>query len=129
MTVNKFHVFLGLTLHTGTIKLPTLQDYCKKHRLLTTCLSNSMSRDRYLLIMRCFHFSKTWREGEKIREDRLFKVKPVIHHFNVMKKVYSPNKQLRRVYGVVERKTHLPSISSHKYGIKLYMVTEFYSLW
>lgn len=130
LTVKEFLVFLGLTLHTGTIKLPEIQDYWKKDRLLTTCFSNYMSRDRYLLIMRCLHFSKTWKEGDEIPEDRLFKIKPVVDYFNnVMRKVYSPKKQLSLDESMVLWKgrlifrQYLPN-KRHKYGVKLYMVTE-----
>lgn len=59
LTVPEFKIFLGLLLHTGTIKLSRLNDYWKTHYLFSLpCFSRYMSRDRFLLIMRCLYFTE-----------------------------------------------------------------------
>lgn len=39
LTKSELLVFLGLTFHTGTIKLPRVEDYWKTHRLFSPCFS------------------------------------------------------------------------------------------
>lgn len=58
LTVSELKTFIGLLLHTGTIKLNRLQDYWKTHWLFNlNCFSQYMSRDRFLLILRCLYFT------------------------------------------------------------------------
>lgn len=75
--------FIGLTIHTGTIKLNGLNDYWKKHNLFNlTCFSDYMSRDRFLLLLRCFHFAQNPINcSENIPIDRLYKIRPLIKLF------------------------------------------------
>lgn len=52
LTIYELLIFIALTLHMGTIKLPRISDYWKKHRLFSNCFPRFMSRARYFLIMR-----------------------------------------------------------------------------
>ncbi|CAH2088552.1 unnamed protein product [Euphydryas editha] len=57
LTVSELRVFLGLLFHMGFIQLPRLQDYWKTNRLLAIPIfGQHMSRNRFLLIMRCLQF-------------------------------------------------------------------------
>lgn len=131
LTVPELKIFLGLLLHTGTIKLNRLQDYWRKHRLLNLpCFREYMSRDRFLLILRCINFSKIIPPGQPQPTDRLYKIRELIDYFNnKMASVYYPSRELSIDESMVlwrGRLTFRQYIKNkrHKYGVKLYSVTE-----
>lgn len=131
LTVDEFLTFLGLTFHTGTIRCNRIQDYWKTHRLFNLkCFSSHMSRDRYLLILRALHFSRNPGVGEPEPEDRLYKIRPVVSYFNKkMSDVYCPGKNLSLDESMVLWRGRLLfrqyiKNKRHKYGIKMYMLTE-----
>lgn len=131
LTVPELLCFIGVTLHMGTIKINRVQDYWKKHRLFNlTCFSRHMSRDRYLIIMRCLHFSKNPEIGDPRPDDRLHKIRPVLDFFNnKMEQIYYPGKNLSLDESMILWKGRLVfrqyiKNKRHKYGIKLYMLTE-----
>jgi len=124
--------FIFLVIHTGIIKLNRLNDYWKNHHLFNfTCFSNYMSRDRFLLLLRCFHFSQNpTDQSENIPTDRLFKIRPLINYFNTkMNNIYYPSKELSLDESIVLWRGRLIfrqyiQNKCHKYGVKLYMHTE-----
>lgn len=124
--------FLGLIIHTGTIKINRLNDYWKKHHLFDiTCFSNYMGRDRFLLLLRCFHFAPNIDNHDQEQHlDRLYKVRPLIDYFNnKMNSIYYPKKELSLDESMVLWRGRLVfrqfiHNKRHKYGIKLYMLTE-----
>lgn len=118
--------FLGLLLHTGTNRLNRLSDYWKTHYLFNSpCFSQFMSRNRFMLILRCLHFS-----SEASDEDRLAKIRPIVDHFNqTMKNIYCPGKQLSLDESMVLWRGRLVfrqyiKNKRHKFGIKLYVLAE-----
>ena len=130
VTCNEMLTFIALLLHTGTIKMTRLQDYWRSHPLYNMkCFSAFMSRDRFLVIMRCLHFVRNPTEGEK-STDRLYKIRPLVNFFNnKVTELYYPGKQLALDESMVlwrGRLTFRQYIKNkrHKYGIKLYMLTE-----
>lgn len=92
-------IFIGLLLHTGTIKMNRLADYWKITRLFNIpFFRENMSRDRFLIILRCLHFAKNRPE----HPDRLFSVRLLIDHFNnKMQEIYSPTRELSLDEGMV----------------------------
>ncbi|CAK1592605.1 unnamed protein product [Parnassius mnemosyne] len=84
-----------------------------------------MSRNRFMLILRCLHFS-----SEANEEDRLAKIRPIVDHFNNrMNDIYYPGKQLSLDESMVLRREHLQfrqyiKNKCHKYGVKLYVLAE-----
>lgn len=129
VTSEEMLMFIGLVIHTGTIHLNRINDYWKKHHLFNlTCFSNYMSRDRYLLIMRNLHFSDNTAESNI--PDRLFKIRPLINYFNdKVNHIYYPGKELSLDESMVLRRGRVVfrqfvQNKRHKYGIKLYMLTE-----
>lgn len=124
--------FLGLIIHTGTIKINRLNDYWKKHHLFDmTCFSNYMGRDRFLLLLRCFHFTPNIGDHDQEQHlDRLYKVRPLIDYFNnKMNSIYYPKKELSLDESMVLWRGRLVfrqfiHNKRHKYGIQLYMLTE-----
>ncbi|XP_026746249.1 piggyBac transposable element-derived protein 4-like [Trichoplusia ni] len=126
VTVCELKIFLGLLFHMGTIPLSRLQDYWKKDRLFSIPIfGKQMSRNRFLLILRCLHFT-----SEEESEDPMFKVRSVIDYFNnKMTECYYPAAQLSLDESMVLWRGRLSfrqfiKNKRHKYGIKLYMLTE-----
>ncbi|KAJ8946602.1 hypothetical protein NQ314_008858 [Rhamnusium bicolor] len=73
VTCDEILKFIALVLHTGTIKMNRLQDYWKSHPLYNMkCFSAFMSRDRFLIILRCLHFARKPVYGENFT-DQLYK--------------------------------------------------------
>jgi hypothetical protein len=128
---NEMLTFIALIIDTGTIRVNRLNDYWKKYHLFNfTCFSNYMSRDRFLILMRCFHFAPNIEANQDQPQDRLYKIRPLINHFNnKMNNIYYPKKELSLDESIVMWKGRLTfrqyiQNKRHKYGIKLYMLTE-----
>lgn len=131
ITVPELKVFLGLLLHTGTIRLNRIQDYWKTNRMFNLPVFRQyMSRDRFLLIMRCLHFSKVIPSTDPQPSDRLHKVREIMNYFNnKMMVVYYPSRELSIDEAMVLWRGRLVfrqyiKGKRHKYGIKLYSVNE-----
>ncbi|XP_046980692.1 piggyBac transposable element-derived protein 4-like [Schistocerca americana] len=74
VSIEEILVFLGISLHMGNVKCARLQDYWKRDPLFENKgITMSMSRDRYLLILRALHFAKNLESGEPKPNDRLNK--------------------------------------------------------
>lgn len=127
LSLDEFKVFLGLFLHTGTISLSRLSDYWKTDPLFNLPLFRRyMSKNRFLIILRCLHCTSPNRNTN----DRLHKIRPVVDYFNKkMCEVYYPNRELSLDEAMVlwrgrlQFKQYIKN-KRHKYGIKLYMLTE-----
>ena len=92
----KMLTFIALIIHTGTIQINRLNDYWKKHHLFNfTCFSDYMSRDRFLNLMRCFHFAPNVEtHDQNLPDDRLYKIRPLITYFNnKINTIYYPKKE------------------------------------
>lgn len=131
VTLEEFRVFIGLLFHMGTIQLPRLQDYWKTDRLFNIPIfKEQMSRNRFLLILRCLHFFTEPNQVNKESRDVLQKIRPIISHFNnKMSSVYYPNKELSLDESMMLWRGRLAfrqyiKNKRHRYGIKLYMLTE-----
>ncbi|XP_046662705.1 piggyBac transposable element-derived protein 4-like [Homalodisca vitripennis] len=129
LTVPELKVFIGLLLHMGTIRLNRYQDYWKTSRLFDIkCFRDQMSRDRFLLILRCLHFSRNV-EGEG-KDDRLKKISMLVSYFNQkMDDLYYPCRELSLDEGMVLWRGRLLfrqyiKGKRHKYGVKLYSLCE-----
>lgn len=128
LTVEELKTFIGVLLHTGTIKLNRLQDYWRKEYLFNLkCISTFMSRDRYMAILRCLHFTSV---NEQPNVKSTAKIDNVIFYFNnKMRSVYYPQKQLSLDEAMVlwRGRLHFRQYikgKRHKYGLKLYTLTE-----
>ncbi|XP_050504786.1 piggyBac transposable element-derived protein 4-like [Diabrotica virgifera virgifera] len=132
LTSEELLVFLGLVLHMGHISLPRIEDYWKKKDPLfaNAIFSTFMGRNRFMVIMRCLHFNNNPEEGEQVPEDRIYKIRPMINFFNKrMEEVYYPDRNLSLDESMVLHRGRLNfrqylKNKKHKYGIKLYMLTE-----
>lgn len=126
LTVSELKTFLGLLILSGIIQLPKLTDYWSTHRFYKSPFSKYMSRNRFLIILRCLHFTI----NDIDNSDRLCKIRPVMDHFNEkMQKVYTPGKELSLDESMVAWRGRLIfkqyiKNKRHKYGVKLYVLSE-----
>ncbi|KAG5865753.1 PiggyBac transposable element-derived protein 4, partial [Gonioctena quinquepunctata] len=109
-------VFFGLLFHMGIIQLPRLRDYWRKHRLYNLPFGSFRSRNRFLLIMRCLHFSPNPQEGEPRSSDRLSKVR-------TLQKKLSIDDSMLLWQGRLMFRQYIKN-KKDKYGIKFYLLTE-----
>uniref|UniRef100_A0A1B6L7B9 Uncharacterized protein n=1 Tax=Graphocephala atropunctata TaxID=36148 RepID=A0A1B6L7B9_9HEMI len=130
VTVDEMKTFIGLMMHTGTIKLSKINDYWKTHWLFSLPgFRGYMGRDRYLNILRCFTFYGEARSDAE-KNDRLFKVRDLVSYFNLkMDHVYYPSKELSIDESMILWRGRLIlrqylKGKKHKYGIKLYTLAE-----
>lgn len=126
LAVPELKVFLGLLLHMGIISCSRIEDYWKTSRLFNfPIFREQMSRNRFLVIFRCLHFT-----SEENSDDPLIKIRKVIDHFNKkMDETYYPGKELSLDESMVLWRGRLKfrqfiKNKKYKYGIKLYMLTE-----
>ncbi|XP_046679217.1 piggyBac transposable element-derived protein 4-like [Homalodisca vitripennis] len=132
LTVPELKTFIGVLLHMGTVRTNRLSDYWNKHRFFNfEAIREQMSRDRWLLIMRCLHFSKNAQVNVNEQNDnRLEKVDLLISTFNsVMSTVYYPGKELSIDESMMLWRGRLLfrqyiKNKKHKYGIKFYSLCE-----
>lgn len=129
LTVAELKKFIGLIFHMGTVKINRLNDYWKTDRMFNFGFVRSqMSRDRFLLILRCLHFYES--DEETVPDDRLYKVRLLIDYFNQkMKTIYYPCRELSIDEGMVlwRGRLHFRQYiqgKRHKYGIKIYSLCE-----
>lgn len=99
--------------------------YWKTDKIFQTFFNKYMSRDRFLLILRCLHIAK----DDNRATDRLYKIRPTIDYFNrKMLNIYSLSKELSLDESMVLWRGHLVlqyiKNKQHTYGMKLYILTE-----
>jgi len=130
--IDELKIFFGLLFHTGTIKMSRIEDYWKTSKLFNLNIFRaSMSRNRYMLIMRALHFCTNPESESDIQNiSRIYKIEPVLNYFNNrMKEIYQPSKNLSLDESMVLWRGRLLfrqyiKNKRHKYGVKLYMLTE-----
>lgn len=129
LTREEFLVFLGLTFHTGTIKISRLAAYwstkdTRRGLLNIPCFGEIMKRDRYLLILQCLHFAENPTNFHLIPMDRLYKCRRIINYFNEkMDSVFSPGRELSINESIILWRGKL-QCRKNKYGMKLYVLAE-----
>lgn len=94
LTVPELKTFIGLLIHMGTVRINRFNDYWNTSRYFDfKFVREQMSRDRFLVILRCLHFRKN--DVENCQRDRLHNVRLLIDEFNTkMDNVYYPGKKL-----------------------------------
>ncbi|CAH2012125.1 unnamed protein product [Acanthoscelides obtectus] len=122
--------FLGLIFLMGIIQVPRLRDYWRTDRFYNLAFRNYMSRNRFLVVLRCLHFAHNPQEGEPRPADRLHKVRTLVDFFNhKMFAIYSPQKNLSIDESMLLWRGRLLfrqyiKNKKHKYGVKFYLLTE-----
>uniref|UniRef100_A0A1B6IDU4 PiggyBac transposable element-derived protein domain-containing protein n=1 Tax=Homalodisca liturata TaxID=320908 RepID=A0A1B6IDU4_9HEMI len=107
-----------------------VQDYWKTDHLFNLkFFSSFMSRDKFLSILRCLHFS-TFSGNNPDHDNPTEKIKFVVEYFNnKIKSMYYPQKELSLDKAMVlwRGRLHFRQYikgKRHKYGGKLYTLTE-----
>jgi len=133
--VTKFEMynFIGITLLMGLVKKPTIASYwCSDGLLSTPAFRRFMSRDRYMLLMKFFHFvnNDNAPDPHDRNRDRLFKIRPLIDDLNEkFCRFYTPDQvvaldeSLILWKGRLLFKQYLPA-KRKRFGIKIYNVCE-----
>lgn len=127
-TPHEMRRFIGMLLYMGVVRLPVISYYWRLDRLYNLPLFRSlMSRNRFQLLLRYFHFSK---DDEQNKQNRLHKINPVLERFNLfMSDIYYPERDLSIDESMVLWRGRLVfrqyiKNKKHKYGIKLYELCE-----
>lgn len=116
--------FLGLLMWMGLVQMPSLKDYWSVKMLYKNCVAkNIMSRNRFELILRFWHFADNDQAPES---DRIFKIRNLItkmvHNFqNIMEpeEMMAVDETMVPFRGRLKFKQYIPG-KAHKYGIKLF---------
>lgn len=117
--------FLGIILEMGLVQMPEIDYYWSKSRLFgCEVIQNTMSRDRFELLLKFFHFSNN--QEAHADQDRLFKLRPLLDLLRTrFKSVYVPgsvisvDETMVPWKGRLLFKQYIPG-KAHKYGVKIY---------
>lgn len=115
--------FLGILLWMGLNKMPKITDYWSKSPLYKNEVKNVMSRNRFELLLRMWHFS----DNEKCpANDRLFKIQPLLDKLlekfqagNIPQQEICIDETLVPFRGRLSFKQYIKN-KRHKFGIKLF---------
>ena len=118
--------FIGLLLAMGIVKKPHIEDYWSTDPILSTPVFNdTMSRDRFELLLKLWHFSNN---EEMTEGDRVFKLRAVCDRLlEQFQAAYIPGKELSIDESMVlwrgrlMFRQYIPG-KRHKYGVKIYML-------
>ncbi|XP_022823346.1 piggyBac transposable element-derived protein 4-like [Spodoptera litura] len=122
--VAEMKVFLGLILHMGIIRLNRLTDYWKTDRLLNIPIFRQyMSRNRFLLLFRCLHFSNSSTGGLNKVEELIERFNNKMEYLICAQKELSLDESMILYRGRLFFRQYIKN-KRHKYGMKLYMLTE-----
>ena len=125
---NDIYMFFCIQLTMSHVKKNRIYDYWSLDEVFETPIfPKLMSRDRFLQILRCLHFSdNTQRDGN----DKLGKVRPVITHLRRRyKELFTPyqdlciDESLLLWRGRLGFRQYIPS-KRHRYGIKLFVLCD-----
>lgn len=116
--------FLGILLWMGLFRLPTIRSYWKTTALYNNKISRLMSRNRFELLLKMWHFSNN--NDNALADDRLRKITPLLEKIvQNFKKVSTPGKKVCIDETMVPFRGRLRfrqyiKNKRHKFGIKLY---------
>lgn len=109
----------------GLVQIPEIEHYWSKSKLFgSEVIQNTMSRDRFELLLKFLHFSNN--QEEYADQDRLFKLRPLLDLLRArFKSVYVPgsviyiDETMVPWKGRLLFKQYIPG-KAHKYGVKIY---------
>jgi hypothetical protein len=109
----------------GLVQMPEIEYYWSKSKLFgSEVIQNTMSRDRFELLLKFLHFSNN--QEEHADQDRLFKLRPLLDLLRArFKSVYVPgsvisiDETMVPWKGRLLFKQYIPG-KAHKYGVKIY---------
>jgi hypothetical protein len=115
--------FFSILITTGLVNVPVIQLYWSKDTMYhNEFISSIMPRDRFLLLLRCWHF--TSEDGNS--NDRLYKLRPIIEILlNNFKNRLTPGQDVVIDESMIPWRGRLAfkqyiTNKRHKFGVKLY---------
>ncbi|MEL7307546.1 MAG: transposase [Pseudomonadota bacterium] len=127
VTLAEMDTFLGIILHMGLVGMPSYRHYWKNDpQFKNEFVRKAMSRNRFLDIMRFWHFG-----DNDIATDRVSKVRFWTDHLNdTMRSIYVPSKNLSLDESMMLWRGRLIfrqyiKNKRHKYGIKFYELCQY----
>jgi hypothetical protein len=117
--------FLGIIIEMGLVQMPEIDYYWSKSKLFgCEVIQNTMSRDRFELLLKFYHFSNN--RDKHLDQDRLFKLRPLLDLLRSrFKSIYIPGSTISIDETMVPWKgrllfkQYIPG-KAHKYGVKVY---------
>ena len=119
--------FLGIIIEMGLVQMPKIDYYWSKSKLYgSEVIQNTMSRDKFELLLKFYHFSNN--EEKHGEQDRLFKLKPLLdllkvrfQSINIPGSIITIDETMVPWKGRLLFKQYIPG-KSHKYRVKIYKV-------
>jgi len=120
--------FIGLLMWFGLVQMPSIESYwSSKSRYTNQVAKNTMSRNRFELLLRFFHFS----DNEKAPQgDRIYKIRDLIdrvvkNYHEIMEpgEYLAVDESMVPFRGRLIFKQYIPG-KAHKYGVKLFKICE-----
>lgn len=116
--------FLGLLLRMGLMKMPSLSDYWNKaERYQNKVASKNMSRNKFELVLRFWHFENN---DSANKTDQLYKIRKLLNIANdIFKNVHQHGKiivvdeSMIPYHGRLKFRQYIPN-KTHKYGVKFF---------
>lgn len=116
--------FIGLLGYMGMVRMNSIRDYWSTNPIFKNDIApNTMSRNRFEVLLRMWHFSDN---AESAEGDRLHKVQPLVDKFlNKFQSAFTPgevfciDETLVPFQGRLVMKQYIPN-KAHKYGIKIF---------
>lgn len=132
-TAHEIESFLGTILLMGHIHKDKFQDYWSTDDLLETPIFRKiMPRDRFISILKFFHFENNHNKPSKDSQDydRLWKIRKIFDMQNAaFKKAYDPSEELAldevivKFKGRVAFRQYIPT-KRKQWGIKMYKISD-----
>ncbi|XP_063628187.1 piggyBac transposable element-derived protein 4-like [Cydia splendana] len=121
----EMHTFFAILLAMGLVKVPHIGDYWSKNKLYRNeYISSLMSRDRFLALLKYWHFSDDSNsENDKIHKFREVYTMLMTQFKDVLKpgKVLVVDESMVPWRGRLHFRQYIKN-KSHRYGVKLYKV-------
>lgn len=124
ITLVELKQFFSIIILMGIVHLPQMNLYWSKDTVFhNQFISKIMTRDRFLLILKCLHFSNSL---EDTGEDKLFKLRPIlVPIIESFQKYIDPGQNLIIDESMIHWRGRLKfrqyiKNKRHKYGIKMY---------
>ena len=116
---------LGIIIQMGLVQMPKLSHYWSSSQLYgSEIIRNSMSRERFELLLKFWHFSNN--DNKNSNQDRLFKLKPLLDLLRArFSSVYIPgsvvtiDETMVPWQGRLSFKQYIPG-KAYKYGVQIY---------
>lgn len=133
VTLLEMKAFLSVLLEMGITKRPTMFSYWTENSRRIPWFSKMFSRNRFQLILQCFHLvdnKECFPPGHE-KYDPCIKFMPIVEHANrVFKLYYKPHKELSIDESLVGTLCHsnivqyMPNKKHHRWGIKFWMLCD-----